>query len=434
MSSKRIIFFSLVILLVLAVGLLGLIAGSFLFLPRFIESRLHPQLIEATGSSDIAFNVRRVGVFGADLGGIRLGGLPNPALLIRSVQIDYSPGGLYRKKIDRVMLSGIEVQGQLENGKISLTHIDLQKVLSTLQSRQKAQPPTGQSPAAVMVNRLEIRNSAAILKINNRSYRVPFEIDIAPQNSEYTLFEAAARLYPRGEKIDSKGRIDLSRRQIGLETEIEALSLSRFSDLFGLAGDISASGQVDLTATADLQWGPLKISSLNAALEWQACQFSINNQRFQALDSIPLHATLAGHYDRDGNWKLSINSHDDQKPAGKTARFRFDRYEVSSKIPSIQLSGQAGKDRPTVTYSLILADARMDAGQETIQMPEVVLKGAARLPGGDNALTTSKFDIQAPGTSLVSAAGKITFREVSLSGRMDSATRGAAGFNGLLRI
>lgn len=434
MSSKRKIAFSLGILLVLAACLLGLIAGSYLFLPRFLESRLHPKLIAATGISEIAFQVRRVGFFGADLGGIRIGRLPNPALFIRSVQLDYSPGGLYSKKIDRVVLSGIEVQGQLENGKFSLTDIDPQKVLSTLQSRQKTPPLTGQSPAAVMINRLEVRNAAVILNINSQSYRIPFEIDIAPENSEYTLFEAAARLYPRGQKIDSKARIDLTGHRISLDTEISALNLSRFSDLFRLAGDISASGKVDMTATADLQWAPFQISSLNAAVEWQACQFAINNLQFQTTDSIPLHATLAGHYDRDGNWQLAINSQDDKKAAAKTARFRFDPYEVSSKIPLIHLSGQTGKDRLTAAYSLILADARVDSGQDTIQVPKAVLKGTADLSGGDNGPATGKFDIQAPGTSLASAAGKITFREVSLSGKLDSATRGAAGFNGLLRF
>jgi hypothetical protein len=434
MSSKRKIAFSLGILLVLAVCLLGLIAGTYLFLPRFLESRLLPQIIAATGISDIAFKVRRVGFFGADLGGIRIGPPPNPALFIRSVQIDYTPGELYHKKIDRVVLSGIEVQGQLENGKFSLNKIDLQKVLSNLKSLQKAQSLAGQPPAPVMANRLEVRDAAIILKINNQSYRIPFEIDIVPENLEYTLFEAAARLYPRGQKIDSKGRVDLIRQHISLKTETSALNLSRFSDLFRLTGDISASGKVNMTATAGLQWAPFQISSLNAALEWQACQFAINNLQFQTIDSIPLHTTLAGHYDRDGNWQLTINSQDNKKAAAKTARFRLDQYEVSSKNPLITLSGQTRKERLTAAYTLILADALMDSGQETIQIPRAVLKGTADLSGADKAVATSKFDIQAPGISLASAAGKITFPDVSLSGKMDTATRGAAGFNGLLRF
>ena len=202
------------ILLVLAVCFLGLIAGSFFFLPRYIESRFLPQLIAATGISEVAFKVRNIGFLGADLANVRIGPQPNPALLIRSVQLDYSPGELYHKKIDRVVLSGIEVQGQLENGKFSLKAIDLQKVISDLQSRQKAQPQTGQSSGPVLPNRLEIRNAAVILKIDNRLYRIPFEIDISPENSEVTLLEVAARLYPRGQTISSAGKIDLTQHRI----------------------------------------------------------------------------------------------------------------------------------------------------------------------------------------------------------------------------
>ena len=129
----------------LAVLFFGLVAGIYLFLPHYLESRLLPLLVAETGISDVAFEVRRVGFFGADLGEVRIGPQPNPALLIRSVQLDYSPGELYRKKIGRVVLSGIEIHGQLKNGKFSLNEIDLEKVLSNLQSRQKAQPTSGQT-------------------------------------------------------------------------------------------------------------------------------------------------------------------------------------------------------------------------------------------------------------------------------------------------
>jgi hypothetical protein len=431
MSSKRKIAFSLGILLVLAVCFLGLIAGSFFFLPRYIESRFLPQLIAATGISEIAFKVRSIGFLGADLANVRIGPQPNPALLIRSVQLDYSPGELYHKKIDRVVLSGIEVQGQLENGKFSLKAIDLQKVISDLQSRQKAQPQTGQSSAPVLPNRLEIRNAAVILKIDNRLYRIPFEIDISPENSEGTLLEVAARLYPRGQTIGSAGQIDFAQHRIRLKTEISALNLSRFSDLVRLSGDISASGKVSMTATTDLQWAPFQIASLNAALELQACQFRLNRLEFQTADSTALHATLAAHYDRDGNWQLKING---RKSSAPNSKFRFNQYEVASKIPLVNLSGQTSKGRMTANYTVRVADVRMDSGSETIRIPKAVLKGRSDLTGGDKALAPGKFEIQAPGTSLASAAGKITIRDVSLSGKINTTTPGATGFNGLLRF
>ena len=79
MSSTRKIAFALGLPLVLAVFILVLAAGIYLFLPHYIESSLIPKLIAETGISEFAFNVRRVGFFGADLGEVRIGQQPNPA-------------------------------------------------------------------------------------------------------------------------------------------------------------------------------------------------------------------------------------------------------------------------------------------------------------------------------------------------------------------
>ena len=146
MSSKRKITLVLGLLLVLAICFMGLLAGIHFYLPHYLESRILPELMAETGISDIAFKIRRVGFGGADLGEIRIGPSENPALLVRSVQLDYSPGELYRKKIGRVLISGIEVHGRLKNGRLFLNEIDPQKLLSRLQSRPKAPPTTGKSP------------------------------------------------------------------------------------------------------------------------------------------------------------------------------------------------------------------------------------------------------------------------------------------------
>jgi hypothetical protein len=78
MPSTRKIAFALGLPLVLAVFILVLAAGIYLFLPHYIESTLLPQLIAETGISDYAINVRRVGFSGADLSDVRIGPQSNP--------------------------------------------------------------------------------------------------------------------------------------------------------------------------------------------------------------------------------------------------------------------------------------------------------------------------------------------------------------------
>ena len=434
MSSKRYIAFSLRILFLLALLFFGLVAGIYFFLPHYLESRFLPFLMAETEISDIAFKVRRVGFFGADLGEVRIGSKPNPALVIRSVQLDYSPGELYRKKIERAVLNGIEIHGQWENGKFSLNEIDPQKVLSNLLSRPKLQSVSGPTSPPVLANRLEMRNAALVIKINERPYRIPFEIEITPDNSEYTLFTVGAWLYPRGQTIGCQGKFDLSRRRIRMKAEISALNLGRFSDIIQLGGNISASGRVNMIATSEFQFAPFQISSLNAAIEWQAFEFMINNLRIHTIDSTSLETRLAGRYDRDGNWKLRVDSNDDQKASAKIVRFRVDQYEVSSKIPQIDISGRKEQDRMTAAFNIILAEALMDSGSETMRVPKAIIKGTADLAAGDRIPSTANIEIQAPGTSLASAAGRVTMGNVSLTGKINKTTRNTAGFDGLLRF
>ena len=99
MSLKPKIALTVRILLVLTVFVVGLGAGFYYFLPRYLESRIIPQLLTETGIADFAVNVRHIGVYGADLGALRIGPEQTPALLIRSAQIDYTPKELYQKKL-----------------------------------------------------------------------------------------------------------------------------------------------------------------------------------------------------------------------------------------------------------------------------------------------------------------------------------------------
>jgi hypothetical protein len=257
---------------------------------------------------------------------------------------------------------------------------------------------------------------------------------MTPANSEYTLLEIAARIYLRGQEIGGRAEIDLKRHTMQLETELVNLELSRFSDLIQLGGDSAAAGQVSMTATTALQWAPFQISALNADLTVQAFRSRINGLQFQSIDSVPVHAALTGHYQSDGSWQLNINGDDASKASAVPVRFRVNQFEAESRFPLLNLSGQAGKKRVTADFKLVLADARMDSGLETIRIPKLILKGSADVSSKDPAGVSGTLEIQAPGTAIKSAAGKIIIRDVSLSGKIDNTIGNAAGFNGLLRF
>ncbi len=98
MTLKRTISYALILLIVFCIALL-IVLGSFSFLlPQSLQSRIISEIRTATGLSDFSMQVRAVDLDGADFGGVRIGAEGEPALIVRSIQLDYSAAGLLQKK------------------------------------------------------------------------------------------------------------------------------------------------------------------------------------------------------------------------------------------------------------------------------------------------------------------------------------------------
>ena len=308
MSLKPKIALSVRILLVLAVFVGGLWAGLYFFLPRYLESRILAQLVTETGIAEFAFKVRHIGIYGADLGALRIGPVQKPALVIRSVQIDYTPKELYRQKIERIALSGIELYGEFKDGKIELRSIDLAEALTRLQSKRASRPESENDLPLIFLRELEIRNAVFILNTDDRTYRVPFEISVAPEQKDYNRLNLTAAMYPLGELVHTEASVDLKRQHLNLTIAAASLDLSRFSDLAQMFSGFMLSGKLDFAATANLQLTPFKISTFDASAELQKCKFISNNVLLQNARSsdqkeIPIKINLSKI--AAGDWKVN---------------------------------------------------------------------------------------------------------------------------------
>ncbi|MGD2014660.1 MAG: YdbH domain-containing protein [Desulfobacterales bacterium] len=285
MPSNRKKTLTVRILLVLAVLLVGLAAGLYFFLPHYLESRVIPQLLAETGFSNFAFKVRHLGIYGTELGALRIGSEKKPALIVRSVHIDYSPQKLFQKQIKRITLSGIELYGEFKDGKFSLGSVDFDQILTKLQSNRTSMPESGRNTAPIFLGKLEIRSAVIIITTDDGTHRFPFDIIVAPGKEDYSHLNLTASLYPRGESVRATARINLENQHIAANVSAVSLDLNRFSDLVQTLSDTISdsviSGKLDLEVTANLQLAPFKVSSLVAAAELQKCNFIFNNLRLQ---------------------------------------------------------------------------------------------------------------------------------------------------------
>ena len=157
--------------------------------------------------------------------------------------------------------------------------------MTKLQSKPPSTSETESELSPIFLRKLDIYNAFFIFKIDDRLQRIPFEINVIPENAGYNQLKLTASMYPRGQFIRTEAEIDLKHQKIILNSATDSLDLNRFADLAPAASNLMVSGKLDLKATAHFQLTPFKISSLDAAAEVQNCKIRLNNLLLQNVRS-----------------------------------------------------------------------------------------------------------------------------------------------------
>ena len=90
-----------------------------IYLPTFIQNEVLPDLILKTGLTPRQLAVRHIGLFGADMGPLRLENKFG-TLEIQDVQMTYSPVSLWHKKLDTVIIIGLSMDLEWKEGRLCI--------------------------------------------------------------------------------------------------------------------------------------------------------------------------------------------------------------------------------------------------------------------------------------------------------------------------
>jgi len=307
MSLKRKIAITGGLVVSLGLLLVCLLAGAYFFLPSYLENQVIPRLAADAGISEFSVSVRNIGLYNADLADLRIGSPKNPALVIRSVQVDYSPRSLYQQKIENITLSGIDLHGEVADGGFKLRGVDIEKIAAARQPQKKSATADDPAPPVILA-KLQIRDSQFIIAHIGRFYRIPFEFDIEPQDSNYNILDVTAVFYPRGEKITADIKVDRPQSRATVKIDSAALNLDRFTDIFSRVADLVLSGEMALHGKAQVLWQPLRIAAVNASLTLQHAKIKVGEIQLQNAmaageKEVPFRIDLTEK--SDGEWQLT---------------------------------------------------------------------------------------------------------------------------------
>ncbi len=280
--TMPIIFFLLLILI--GVGVLLLM--SYL-LPDFLESKIISILKKDAAITDLALDIHELDLDGANLGSLRIGTPENPALIIRSIHIDYSPGGIYQKKIKKISINGIEIYCELKHGRFGFRGFDLEKALAQFDSAETKKKAPDDHHYPFFPQLIEINNGTLICILNEKTYRIPFEMNLTRGENDAHNLKANVRLHPRGQAVHISTHINLEQNRIVSQCTAKAFDLQRFADIFKPVNGLSLTGFAGLEANAELQLAPFKILSISGRLDGSAIDIRYKNLQFQNRSDNP---------------------------------------------------------------------------------------------------------------------------------------------------
>jgi hypothetical protein len=296
-------FFFLLVILILFFTLTTL----YFYIPTYVKSKLIPEIAQKAGIQNYAYDIRRIGFFGADFGSVRIGTDKHPVLSIASIQIDYSPKELYKNAVRRTILSGVELFCEYKNGELKIRNFDLKNLSAKFQSSKNTTSSSIYTSQTLSIGRLEIRNSVVVFEFKGKTLRLPIELEIVPVKTDRNGFKGVLRLYPRDQEIVFAANIQIIKKQILLKMDALKVHLERFADFTSFIPGLALSGEVDINGEASFQVKPFKVTSASALCQFRNPEFTYNNfilKNFQTSqkEKRPLKIEIKGTGGKE--WKI----------------------------------------------------------------------------------------------------------------------------------
>ncbi len=321
-------------MLLAAVSVVALLAclvlAGYLALPKLAGRYLPVEQIRQLGFADFSGRISRIGPYRTAAGPFVFGHAHQPAIVIRSVELDYSPNDLRRKKIGRIRIDDVTVNALVTPNGIALPGLEK----GSPDEETLAEPSaSGGLPAGLgeTFGKIEVRSASIMLQWGQSTYRIPFEVDIAPEPSDPTKLAAEVRLFPGEQNVALNLRADLANGTGTLSLNGSAICLDRFADFFHRVPNLDLAGALSFDASARVQTQPFAISDASIDAAWHDGRLAIGNAMIMpGADNAS--ATFSAVSANLADWRIDASGVQLQTPA---------RVAVKTVTASIGLAGNA---------------------------------------------------------------------------------------------
>ena len=353
----------------------ALLVGAYLYLPRYVQTRLIPQLAHSAGLAAQSVRVGHIGLSKAELGPIQLDGDGGPALTVERIHLSYSPATLLYRRIGQIRLEGLVAHVRIVDGAffIGNTRIAAPETADT-------EPRDAPTIPALPFRHLEVEAAVLDIAWNTGRLQVPFSLNADATGADEGHWSAEALLTPRRSRVRVTTVVNAAARHVGLEIKEAQTPLEDWVDM--IPPDVvphlhSIGGQLSVRGSAALQLSPLALETAAAEIEIGQLGLAWRHASAEAsgsADTPDLPVTI--------RLDTTVSLSTDRGPSGWTARYTIGIRDLSLRrgestfvSPQWQLAGEALRhDGLRVDLQSEGVDARIAYDTTTFTIPRTTVE------------------------------------------------------------
>jgi hypothetical protein len=287
----------------LVVPVLSLLAvmllAAYILLPLAVERLLLPRVFQAIGIPEYDLPVRRVGLFGMDLGTLRIGPAAAPGISVVSLSVAYNLADLLQRRASRVTIEGVRVLvREGSDGRLKIPGLPLSA--AGAEGRTSGLP----EPFPFTIPQIDIRQGEIIVQRGDQLLRLPFEATITSE-SDMTAFEGMVRLALADRWMTVRTRIDLAENRLSANWDGRGIRPAVLANLAGRGDGLALSGSGQSSGRLTGRVFPFQLASVEMTFRHTPCRLNWGDVRLDLSGATPLEDVGVTISRQDtANWEI----------------------------------------------------------------------------------------------------------------------------------
>ncbi|NLD37594.1 MAG: hypothetical protein GX654_12070 [Desulfatiglans sp.] len=260
-----------------------------------------PSILKDSGIELTQLKVRSIGPGGAEISDFKIGP-DDGGILIDSIRLDYTPSALFKKHINRVVISGISIDARYENNKVSITGLD------ELLNKKDNSKEESETAVPVTIGEIKIVNSTLDFGYEGKKFRIPFDISATSFDKDLLPHNFNATIYPDGNKVRVSGIWENNIIKLAVKSDEVALDL--YEKILRDMIPVNLKGKSSLDLVLTLSIDPFTIKDISASFKLDKSSISysgvvLTNPAVPLVDYRPISININSKDAQHLNFEIS---------------------------------------------------------------------------------------------------------------------------------